>query len=129
MCFCTNHLTDTAGMTTNYYFLIVRVCDNRVVDCLSISIDDGVTVLAISCFKKRLNKCRLSISLWCLTYKRTTWLSGAYFVAVTIILNITITPVGDLGVASEEIFEVFSVATTVGGFICIPQTRRDWNSG
>ena len=29
-----------------------------------------------------------------------------------------------LGVTSEEIFEVFSIANLVGGSICIPHTRR-----
>lgn len=30
----------------------------------------------------------------------------------------------ELGVSSEEIFEVFSIANLVGGSICIPHTRR-----
>lgn len=30
----------------------------------------------------------------------------------------------DLGVTTEEIYEVFSVANLVGGSICIPHTRR-----
>ena len=30
----------------------------------------------------------------------------------------------DLGVSTEEIYEVFSVANLVGGSICIPHTRR-----
>lgn len=30
----------------------------------------------------------------------------------------------DLGVTTEEVYEVFSVANLVGGSICIPHTRR-----
>lgn len=30
----------------------------------------------------------------------------------------------ELGVTSEELFEVFSIANLVGGSICIPHTRR-----
>ena len=30
----------------------------------------------------------------------------------------------ELGVTTEEIFEVFSIANLVGGSICIPHTRR-----
>ena len=30
----------------------------------------------------------------------------------------------ELGVTTEEVFEVFSVANLVGGSICIPHTRR-----
>ncbi|MBK7426539.1 MAG: carboxymuconolactone decarboxylase family protein [Saprospiraceae bacterium] len=30
----------------------------------------------------------------------------------------------DLGVTSEELFEVFGIANLVGGSICIPHTRR-----
>ena len=30
----------------------------------------------------------------------------------------------ELGVTSEELFEVFSIANIVGGSICIPHTRR-----
>lgn len=30
----------------------------------------------------------------------------------------------DLGVTTEEVFEVFSIANLVGGSICIPHTRR-----
>ena len=30
----------------------------------------------------------------------------------------------DLGVSTEEIFEVFAIANMVGGSICIPHTRR-----
>lgn len=32
--------------------------------------------------------------------------------------------VHELGVTTEEVFEVFSVANIVGGSICIPHTRR-----
>ena len=30
----------------------------------------------------------------------------------------------ELGVTTEEVFEVFSIANVVGGSICIPHTRR-----
>ncbi|HMQ06863.1 MAG TPA: carboxymuconolactone decarboxylase family protein [Saprospiraceae bacterium] len=30
----------------------------------------------------------------------------------------------DLGISTEEIYEVFSIANLVGGSICIPHTRR-----
>ena len=30
----------------------------------------------------------------------------------------------ELGVSTEEVFEVFSIANLVGGSICIPHTRR-----
>lgn len=30
----------------------------------------------------------------------------------------------DLGVSTEEVFEVFAIANLVGGSICIPHTRR-----
>ena len=30
----------------------------------------------------------------------------------------------ELGVTTEEVFEIFSVANVVGGSICIPHTRR-----
>ena len=30
----------------------------------------------------------------------------------------------DLGVTTEEIFEIFAVANVVGGSICVPHTRR-----
>lgn len=30
----------------------------------------------------------------------------------------------DLGVTTEEVFEVFAIANLVGGSICIPHTRR-----